>query len=284
MANDSVTRNPRSPQSRQSGDQLTAYERLQQKKAALAQADQHASGQTALIDPSAIRNEDDILAQLSRAHRAQQMAMDELKHRADEEGDDHNDHHAPKARKKKKKRSPQEPWTKSARRFVALPQNPIARRLMFALILVMIVVVIDQMSKSFVRDYLIAWGRNQITITPYFALVGWSNSGVSFGLFADSGPTGNMIFVLLNLVVSGYLLWRIAFIPNFLQNLGGCLVVGGALGNMMDRLQYGGVFDFLLFHLGEWYFPAFNFADTAITLGVVIMMLDWMFGYDVKEE
>ena len=52
------------------------------------------------------------------------------------------------------------------------------------------------------------------------------------------------------------------------------------MGNFFDRMEFGAVYDFLLFHIGEWRYPAFNLADTWITLGVIIMMLDWMFGYD----
>ncbi|MCX8505537.1 MAG: signal peptidase II [Alphaproteobacteria bacterium] len=225
--------------------------------------------QTPQIDPEAIRSEDDILAQLSRSHRAQKLAMEEIAHL-----DDGNAQNAKKPNGSLRMRAQQ--------RLTARGTTPskVAQRLAIALIFAVILIVADQVSKIIIREYLYRYGTNVLPITSYFALVSAWNPGVSFGFFSTSGATGDFIFKLLDIVVSVYLLWRVAITQNFWQNCASVLIMGGAMGNFFDRLNFGAVFDFLLFHIGEWRYPAFNLADSWITLGVVIMMLDWMFGYD----
>ena len=227
---------------------------------------------TTHIDPANIKSEDDMLAQLSRSHRAQKLAMDEL---AYQENATHDSADNPDNKVR----------SKMARKFTApiANRNIATRRMAIALIFAVILVVTDQMSKAIIREYLQRWGTNFIPVNDYFAWVSAWNPGVSFGFFSASGETGDIIFKLLDIVVSIYLLWRIATTSNFWQNCGSVLVMGGAMGNFFDRLEFGAVYDFLLFHIGEWRYPAFNLADTWITLGVIIMILDWKFGNDDDE-
>ena len=223
------------------------------------------------IDPKSVRNEDDILAQLSRSHRAQKMAMEKMEHQASH-GHYEN---VPALNKKNRKLPPSD---------AASGNNVIFNRIMLAALVAAILIMIDQASKFSIRDLLYSTGNKPIIITDFFSLVSAWNPGVSFGFFSSGGQVGDIIFLILPLAVSGYLIWRITQGQNLLQNLGSYLIMGGALGNMFDRINFGAVYDFLLFHIGDFAFPVFNFADTCITIGVIFMLLDWKFSDDVVEE
>lgn len=105
-----------------------------------------------------------------------------------------------------------------------------------------------------------------------FALT-W-NRGMSFGLFNNAAALNTVIFtVLATVIVAGLLVWlRRAREPLVVLAIG--LVIGGAVGNVIDRLWRGAVVDFLDFHLGLWHFYVFNLADAAISVGVGLMLLD----------
>ena len=99
------------------------------------------------------------------------------------------------------------------------------------------------------------------------------NRGVSFGLFSAEGPAGRWALVLLTLAISGLVgwLWHRAKAP--LDRLGYAAVLGGALGNLVDRLPDGAVTDFIDFHVAGWHFPTFNLADIAISAGVALLLI-----------
>jgi signal peptidase II len=135
---------------------------------------------------------------------------------------------------------------------------------------------LDQASKSWLLQHFHAAGCDvfrQQTLTPYFQLVLTCNRGVSFGLFNRMGISGATFAVLAALVIVVLLFWLSRARTTFLALAVG-LVIGGAVGNIIDRVRFGGVIDFLYFHLGPWYWPAFNLADSAICLGVAIMLID----------
>ncbi len=119
-------------------------------------------------------------------------------------------------------------------------------------------------------------------VTGFFNLVLTYNTGVSFGLFQGDAAWQPYVLIALNLVVAaGLLVWLRS------QTAGGAgagllpyavgLVVGGALGNAIDRLHLPGVVDFLDFHLAGWHWPAFNIADSAIVCGVILIIADGLF-------
>ena len=114
----------------------------------------------------------------------------------------------------------------------------------------------------------------QIDITPFFDLVMVWNRGVSYGLFQAEGLTGTMILVAFSLVAVVALSWWLSTAQHRLLAWGLGLVIGGALGNVIDRIIYGAVADFFRFHAFgyEWY--VFNVADAAITFGVVALLVD----------
>jgi signal peptidase II len=111
-----------------------------------------------------------------------------------------------------------------------------------------------------------------LEVAPFFKLVTVWNRGMSFGLFNDAQVSWAL--VLLALAISGALLWWLKGVNRILPALALGLVLGGAIGNVVDRLRFGAVYDFLYFHLGEWYWPAFNLADSAITVGVAALLWD----------
>ena len=134
---------------------------------------------------------------------------------------------------------------------------------------------LDQASKTAVLGFFgeAGCGSRRLPLTSFFDLVLTCNSGVSFGLFNHARLNGLIFSVLAALVVVVLAVWLIRAQSSFLAAAIG-LIIGGAIGNVIDRLRFGGVVDFLYFHAGSWYWPAFNFADSAICLGVAAILLD----------
>ena len=143
------------------------------------------------------------------------------------------------------------------------------------------VVVIDQLSKQAALVNLM--GQRPMEILPFFQLALVFNEGAAFGFLNDAGGWQHYFFVTLAIIVSGVLvswLWR-AHGRNAMLSWGLALVLGGALGNLIDRISHQFVVDFILLHYRGWQFPAFNIADSAITVGAVALILDslgWRFG------
>jgi signal peptidase II len=152
------------------------------------------------------------------------------------------------------------------------------------------VVVIDQLSKYLVLQHFGETGcvdRREV-VTGFLELVLTCNRGMSFGLFNNGQGLSVPLFAVAAAAIVGILIfWLSRVRSEILANAIG-LIVGGAVGNVIDRLRLGGVVDFLYFHLGSWYWPAFNLADSAICLGVLIMLFEGLLsrrlGLQAKEE
>ena len=137
------------------------------------------------------------------------------------------------------------------------------------------VVLLDQVTKWLVIDALTLYQR--ITILPVFDLVRLHNTGAAFSFLADASGWQNELFTGVAAVVSLGIAWWLVTLPaegRRVLGLGLALVLGGAIGNIIDRVLYGYVIDFLLFHYKDWSYPAFNIADSAITCGVVLILYD----------
>lgn len=135
--------------------------------------------------------------------------------------------------------------------------------------------VLDQASKAAVLAFFgeDSCALHRLRVTPFLDLVLTCNAGVSFGLFNRAG-LGSLVFsVFAALVVVVLLVWLSRVRATLLAVAIG-LIIGGAIGNVIDRLRLGAVVDFLYFHAGSWYWPAFNLADSAISVGVAAMLLD----------
>ncbi len=141
------------------------------------------------------------------------------------------------------------------------------------------VAALDQLVKFWVLGFFAARpGENGVMVLPFFNLVLAWNRGVSFGLFNSATARGTLLFaVLAAIIVAALLLWLKRAGRGWLALAIG-LVIGGALGNIIDRIFRGAVVDFLDFHWGDWHWFAFNLADTAITIGVIFIALDGMLG------
>lgn len=140
-----------------------------------------------------------------------------------------------------------------------------------------VVAVVDQISKAMVLGFFGESGcaAHRVVVSPFLDLVLTCNAGVSFGLLNRTG-VNSLIFSLAALVIILVLLvWLSRVRATFLAVAIG-FIIGGAIGNVSDRVRFGAVIDFLYFHAGTWYWPAFNLADSAICLGVAAMLLDGM--------
>ena len=153
-----------------------------------------------------------------------------------------------------------------------------------ALTLAAVVLVLDQASKWAILTQGPALGE-AIEVTGFFNLVLTYNTGVSFGLFGGSAAAWKpwALGGLAVAVSAGLLIW-LARQPERWLALSIGLIVGGALGNALDRAHQPGVVDFLDFHLLGWHWPAFNLADSAIFLGVAILVFDGLFWERVRSK
>jgi len=138
--------------------------------------------------------------------------------------------------------------------------------------------LLDQASKLWVLRYFGEAGcaNHLVPVTSFFDFVLTCNRGISFGFFNQPGQPGLgfLIFaVFATAVVVALAVWLYRVRSAFLAVAIG-LIIGGAIGNVIDRLRLGGVVDFLYFHAGSWYWPAFNLADSAICLGVAAILFD----------
>lgn len=143
----------------------------------------------------------------------------------------------------------------------------------FGLLLAGLVIVVDQLSKWWILDSVMAPPRI-IPLTSFFNLVLVHNRGVSFGMFSSAPqwlPWALSLFAVL--ISAALLIWLWRTGDRLLASALG-LVIGGALGNVIDRIRFGAVVDFLDFHVAAHHWPAFNVADSAITIGVGLLLLD----------
>jgi signal peptidase II len=140
------------------------------------------------------------------------------------------------------------------------------------------VLALDQLAKLWVLSVFRAASSNVVAVLPVFNLVMAWNTGVSFGMFNSGSAGGTFVFAGLAAVIVGVLLWWLARARRPALQVAIGLVIGGALGNIADRLVRGAVVDFLDFHLGAWHWFAFNLADAAICLGVAFIALDGLLG------
>ncbi|MGE5546108.1 MAG: signal peptidase II [Solirubrobacterales bacterium] len=148
-----------------------------------------------------------------------------------------------------------------------------------------IVMVLDQITKTMIVNVMRPDGvwetpfhtATRIEVLPFFDLVMAWNRGVSFGVFNNGGQWNAVLLTVLSLaIVAGLVAWMRKAQSRWVAiALGG--IVGGALGNVVDRVRFGAVADFLDIHVAGWHWPAFNLADSAITVGAAVLILDSLF-------
>lgn len=145
--------------------------------------------------------------------------------------------------------------------------------LMLWLGIALVVVLLDQVTKIKMSNLLL-YGQSE-PITTYFNLVMVYNKGAAFSFLSDQPGWQRYFFTGVSVIASVFILWMLKRNPDqrlFCWAL--ALILGGAIGNLIDRVAYGHVIDFLDFHVHGWHWPAFNVADSAITVGAILFVLD----------
>jgi signal peptidase II len=137
-----------------------------------------------------------------------------------------------------------------------------------------VVFISDQLTKFAAADYLLRHG--EVKLAPFFSLTLVHNTGAAFGILSSASWWQNFFFIFITSVACIVILsviWRLDA-KNILLVIGLMLVLGGAMGNLFDRLIHGYVVDFIDFYFHSWHWPAFNMADSAITIGALLLVLD----------
>lgn len=161
------------------------------------------------------------------------------------------------------------------------PQTSINLRSYLSLVLISgTIIVLDQLTKNWVRMNL-AYGQTWMPweeLAPYARIVHWQNTGAAFGMFQNAGG----IFAVLAILVAGMIVYYFPRLEpgDWAVRLAMSLQLGGALGNLIDRLQHGHVTDFISISS----FPVWNIADASITCGVVVLVLDLLFNRERREQ
>lgn len=155
--------------------------------------------------------------------------------------------------------------------------------MLLGLSIAFLVLVLDQVSKYYIMFHVLG-EYSIISYTSFFNLVRAWNTGVSFSMFNNWGSLGVIVLSLVAMTIVSFLLyWLYTEKNRTVQIALGC-IIGGAIGNVIDRIRLGAVFDFLDFHIGENHWPAFNVADSFICIGATIIVLHTLLSKKNKEE
>jgi len=136
-----------------------------------------------------------------------------------------------------------------------------------------VVVLLDQLTKAVIAATM-QLGDSRL-VTPFFDIVRAHNSGAAFSFLSDAGGWQRWFFIAIAAAATVFIVWML--MRHGGQRLFGlalALILGGAIGNVIDRIRHGHVIDFIQVHWGSAYFPAFNVADSAITVGAVLLIVD----------
>jgi signal peptidase II len=146
------------------------------------------------------------------------------------------------------------------------------------LLLSLMIIVADQVSKAYIAQHIAVFSI--VTVLPVLEITHMHNTGAAFSLLASQPGWQRWFFTILGISISlGIIVWLVTSRRQHrpLLNCALGLILGGALGNVIDRVTYGYVIDFIQFHWNGHYFPAFNVADSAITVGAGFLLLDALF-------
>ncbi len=135
------------------------------------------------------------------------------------------------------------------------------------------VMALDQYTKTIVLDSLLLKQNPFIKVTDFFNFTLVWNTGISFGLF-NTGIYSNHIFLSLATIVTLIMTYLLVFAHSKVSQISYSLIIGGALGNIIDRLYNGAVLDFIELHVSNYYWPAFNVADSSICIGAFLLVFD----------
>ena len=143
-------------------------------------------------------------------------------------------------------------------------------------LLFVVILLLDFVTKEWALENLA--GRGVVRVTDFFNLVLVWNPGISFGIVQTGGEMGRWLLVALALAISVMLLFWLRWEQRFWPKIALWLILSGAIGNVVDRIRFGAVVDFLDFHAFGYHWPAFNVADSVIVMGAAILIVDSLFG------
>lgn len=160
----------------------------------------------------------------------------------------------------------------------ALAAAPARRPVALGLAVAVLVITLDQLSKWWILEVVMPGAVPRVVeVTPFFNLVLTWNYGVSFGMFAHEADYLPYVLSGVALLITTFLLAWLRTAERRFVALALGLVIGGAVGNVIDRLRFGAVADFLDVHAFGWHFWAFNVADSGISVGVMLLVIDGLF-------
>ena len=148
----------------------------------------------------------------------------------------------------------------------------------------LLVIVLDQLTK-YMASTLLSYYK-PVALMPMFNFTLMHNTGAAFSFLNDAGGWQRWLFSVIALGVGGFLaLWlKRLTVQERLQAIALALILGGAIGNVIDRMWLGYVIDFIDVYYANWHFPAFNIADSAITIGATLIIYDSLFGITKKSS
>jgi len=159
---------------------------------------------------------------------------------------------------------------------ISLWQEGMSRtsRIVLGVALLVLVLVLDQASKDWILYYYHLPDRGSVQILPFLNFTMVWNHAVTFGMFGGLGAKGPWVFCAISMGAVGLLLWTLTRTRRTLVAAACGAIAGGAIGNVIDRLRYGAVVDFLHAHAFGWSWYVFNVADSGIVCGVVVWLID----------
>lgn len=169
---------------------------------------------------------------------------------------------------------------------MGIPDKSTTTNARFAMwvVVALAIVVADQITKWAIIEWIPLYGK--VPLNSFINLTHQQNSGAAFSFLADAGGWQRWFFVVLATIVSVVIavwLWRIRNEGQLVLSTGLALVLGGAIGNLIDRIMLGYVTDFFQVWFGSWAFPSFNVADAGISVGAAFLVIDALF-FSGKDE
>jgi len=154
----------------------------------------------------------------------------------------------------------------------------VKRNLIIFILGAIVVIAVDQITKAAITEKLFMYGSHKV-IDGFFSLVYVTNPGAAFGFLARAPEIFRYLF-FIGITVLAILLIIYYIVKSKQETLliviSLALIFGGAVGNLIDRIRFGAVVDFLDFYIGTWHWPAFNVADSAISIGAVLMIWEML--------
>ena len=160
-------------------------------------------------------------------------------------------------------------------------KNSFLKKNILLTLLFFLLITFDQIAKIFTSKIMINNNFADLNIFPFLNIVFVRNTGISFGLFSDGGIFNRYFFSIFSILVGTIVFITSLLSDNKLVVSALILISAGAFGNAIDRIYFGGVIDFIDIFLYNYHWPAFNFADIFITIGVMILIFENLF-YDKK--